>query len=95
MASNGRPRKPPALVVPKEPFAREIARILRDEELTQTEASYLLRDQPSQLSLVVNGHLDGFSHERLVKYLTRLGRDVDIRIGPSRGASGKVRIKVR
>jgi predicted XRE-type DNA-binding protein len=95
MASNGRPRKLPALVVPKEPFAREIARILRDEALTQTEASFILRDQPSQLSLVVNGHLDGFSHDRLVKYLTRLGRDVDIRIRPSRGRMGKVRVNVR
>jgi len=82
-------------LIKKEPLAREIGRILRDRGLTQTEASYIVKDAPSQLSLVVNGKLAGFSPERLLRLLTRLGRDVEIRIRSAGRASGRVRVVVR
>jgi predicted XRE-type DNA-binding protein len=82
----------------KELLAREIGRILRDRQMTQTEASYLIREQPSQLSLITNGRLRGFSLDRLVKYLARLGCDVEVRIAPRKGrraGAGKVSVQVR
>ena len=79
-------------VVDKSVFAREIAEIMRERDLTQTEASFIVREPPSQLSLIVNGKLRGFSPERLIQILNRFGRDVEIRIGKSRGQSGKVRV---
>jgi predicted XRE-type DNA-binding protein len=82
-------------VIPKAVLAKEIASILEDQELTQTEAAYIMRDAPSQISLVVTGKLRGFSTERLLRMLARLGRDIDIVIRPSKGKSGKVSVVSR
>ena len=88
-----RPRATSPSVVDKRVLAQEIDRIIRDRQLTQTEAAYVVKDAPSQLSLIVNGKLDGFSPERLVRILTRFGRDVDIRISKASGRVGKVRVR--
>ena len=90
-----RPRAVSESVVPKAVFSKEIAKILEDEELTQTEAAYIMRDAPSQISLVVTGKLRGFAVDRLVRMLNRLGRDVDITIRPARGRTGKVTVTRR
>lgn len=91
-----RPRKPVEHVIQKEILAREVARILEDENLTQTEAAYLIHDAPSQVSLMVTGKVKGFSSERLLRTLVRLGRDVDIVVRPAKtGKVGKVRLAVR
>lgn len=82
-------------MIPKAVFAKEIAAILDDQQLTQTEAAYIMRDAPSQISLVVTGKLRGFAIERLVRMLIRLGRDVDITIRPTRGRKGKVTVTRR
>ncbi len=79
-------------VIPKNVLAKEIAKILEDQDLTQTEAAYIMRDAPSQISLVVTGKLRGFSTERLLRMLARLGRDIDITIRPSKGKQGKVSV---
>lgn len=90
-----RPRAVPESVIPKNVLAKEIASILDDQQLTQTEAAYIMRDAPSQISLVVTGKLRGFSTERLIRMLARLGRDIDIVIRPARGKSGKVTVTRR
>lgn len=79
-------------IIPKNILAKEISTILDDQELTQTEAAYIMRDAPSQISLVVTGKLRGFSTERLLRMLARLGRDIDIVIRPSKGKQGKVSV---
>jgi predicted XRE-type DNA-binding protein len=90
-----RRRAIPEAVIPKAVFAKEIANILDEEQLTQTEAAYIMRDAPSQISLVVTGKLRGFAADRLIRMLTRLGRDVDITIRPARGRKGKVTVTRR
>jgi predicted XRE-type DNA-binding protein len=82
-------------VIPKNVLAKEIASILDAQELTQTEAAHIMRDAPSQVSLVVSGKLRGFSTERLLRMLARLGRDVDIVIRPTKGRQGKVTVSKR
>jgi predicted XRE-type DNA-binding protein len=67
-------------IIPKETLAKEISAILKERKLTQIEAAYLAGDAPSQMSLVVSGKLRGFSIERLLRILARLGRDIDINI---------------
>jgi predicted XRE-type DNA-binding protein len=79
-------------VIPKGILAKEIASILQDKNLTQTEAAWLMKDAPSQVSLVVTGKLRGFSTERLIRMLARLGRDIDIVVRPARGRSGKINV---
>jgi hypothetical protein len=44
---------------------------------------------------MVTGKLKGFSAERLLRTLARLGRDVEVRIRKAAGRTGKVRIMVR
>jgi hypothetical protein len=44
---------------------------------------------------VVSGRLDGFSPERLMRMLTLLGKDVDIRISNAKSGQGKVRVSAR
>lgn len=85
-------RATPESVIPKNVLAKEIATILEDQNLTQTEAAYIMRDAPSQISLVVTGKLRGFSTERLLRMLARLGRDIDIVIRPAKGKTGKVSV---
>lgn len=88
-------REERAELIKKAVLAKEIARIIRDRGLTQTEASFIVRDAPSQLSLITTGKLAGFSAERLLRTLTRLGRDVEITIRSSRQRAGKVRLAIR
>lgn len=82
-------------LIPKRPLADAINSTLEKRGLTQLEAAVIVRDAPSQLSLISTGKLDGFSPDRLLRILTKLGHDVDIRITKSRGSSGKVRLSVR
>jgi predicted XRE-type DNA-binding protein len=88
-------RAPSERVIPKSVLAKEIAAILRQRQLTQTEAAFIMRDAPSQVSLVVTGKLRGFSTERLLRMLARLGRDVEIVIRPARGRTGKITVAKR
>jgi predicted XRE-type DNA-binding protein len=81
-------------IIDKETLAKEVAAILKERKLTQIEAAYLAGDAPSQMSLVVSGKLRGFSIERLLRILARLGRDIDIVI--SRAPENRMgRIKVQ
>lgn len=83
-------------VIPKAVLAKAIADILDEEELTQTEAAWMLRDSPSQLSLIVSGKLRGFSAERLLRMLTGLGKDVEVVVRKAKGnAGGRVRAIVK
>ena len=91
-AKSSRTRAVSESIIPKNVLAREIADILDDQQLTQTEAAYIMRDAPSQISLVVTGKLRGFSTERLLRMLARLGRDIDIVIRPAKGKTGKVNV---
>jgi predicted XRE-type DNA-binding protein len=81
-------------VIPREQLAREIALLIDERALTQAAAARLVNDSPSQLSLLLNGTLDGFSAERLVRMLTLLGVNVEIvlRRTPAT-APGKVRVR--
>jgi predicted XRE-type DNA-binding protein len=91
-----RPRKTQPSVISKDVLAKEVARILDENGLTQMQAAYIIKDSPSQISLLVTGKTRGFSAERLIRILTRLGRDVDIAVRKAKkGPTGKVRVTVR
>jgi predicted XRE-type DNA-binding protein len=63
-------------------LALHIRRIIQARKLTQKQAAELLRlDQP-KVSAIVNGRLDGFSTERLMRFLNDLGCDVTISVSP-------------
>jgi predicted XRE-type DNA-binding protein len=94
-AANKSPTSAAGHTIAKKPLAHEVVRVLAEKELSQVAAGLIVGEQQSQISLVCAGRLDGFSPERLIRMLTRLGREVDISIRPTRtGRAGKVRVAV-
>jgi predicted XRE-type DNA-binding protein len=80
-------------LIPKARLARAIASAIDELGLTQTEAAWRINDHPSQISLVATGKLNGFSAERLLRMLIRLGRDLEMTIRPAKGKkAGQVRV---
>lgn len=64
----------------KSELAAQILRIVRARRLTQTQAGELLGLAQPKVSALLNGRLDGFSTDRLIRCLTNLGWDVRIKL---------------
>jgi predicted XRE-type DNA-binding protein len=75
-------------------LAVQILRILEERGLTQAAAARILGVNQPKVSALVNCRLEGFSVERLMIFLTALGRDVDITVRPRRSARTPGRIQV-
>jgi predicted XRE-type DNA-binding protein len=74
-------------------LAYEIFTILKSRKLTQTKAAALLGISQADVSKLMNVRPYGFSLDRLIAILTRLERDVEIRVTKSPGSRrlGKVK----
>lgn len=62
----------------KAALAMEITDIIEGRGLTQIQAAELLGVDQPKVSALVRGRLDGFSLERLYRFLNSLGRDIEI-----------------
>jgi predicted XRE-type DNA-binding protein len=62
----------------KADLAIRINGILRKRKLTQAKAAILLEVDQPKISALVNGRLDAFSTEKLIRFLMLLGRNVKI-----------------
>ncbi len=84
-------------VIPRAQLAKIISRIISEKELSQTSASSIVGEAQSQISLLMSGRMAGFSTDRLVRMLMRLGRDVDVVVSNAgrRGRPGRVRVVER
>ena len=60
----------------------EIVRIIRARRLTQTAAAKVLGLSQPKVSALLNGQFQGYSQERLIGLLNRLGCDVKIVVTP-------------
>jgi predicted XRE-type DNA-binding protein len=74
-------------------LARRIAEIIAERRLTQTKAAAVLGVDQPKVSALLRGKLDGFSLDRLFRFLNALGRDVEIVIRPADRA-GEARTRV-
>jgi len=72
----------------------EIVRIIRARRLTQTAAVKILGLSQPKISALFSGQFQGYSQERLIWLLNRLGCDVQIVVKPAprKRAVGKVSI---
>ncbi len=59
-------------------LAVAINQIIKERRLSQTDAADLLEINQPKISALVNYQLEGFSVERLMRFLNALGRDVEI-----------------
>lgn len=75
-------------------LASVISDIVSERNLTQAAAAKLLGTSQPHVSNLSNGRLEGFSLERLARFLTMLDRDVDIvvRRRPATQPTGRLRV---
>ncbi len=67
----------------KADLAIEISSVIEERNLTQAEAAEIIGVDQPKVSALVRGRLDGFSMERLYRFLNALGRDVEIIVRPT------------
>jgi predicted XRE-type DNA-binding protein len=83
----------PEEMLAKAELAIKIAEILRLRRLTQAQAAEVLGVDQPKVSALIRGRLSGFSIERLLRFLLRLGTDVSITIRPRSWSRSKTRAK--
>lgn len=67
----------------KADLAIRISETIRARRLKQTQAARVLKIDQPKISRLLRGQLSGFSTERLMHFLTLLGRDVEISVKPT------------
>lgn len=79
----------------KASLALEIERAIRKSGLSQAAAAQALGIDQPKVSALRNGRLNGFSVERLIRFLNALDRDVEIVIKakPRSRRRGQLRVK--
>jgi predicted XRE-type DNA-binding protein len=74
-------------------IAHAISATIRKRALTQTAAGEIIGVDQAKVSAVLRGRLTGFSVDRLLVFLVKLGRDVDIVISRAhKNREGAVRV---
>jgi len=73
----------------------EIYRLIRKEGMTQAEAGAILGIRQPHVSSLMRGHSGAFSLERLMEFLTALGRNVQIKVEPTRRDRGSISVAIR
>ena len=70
--------KDPEGLLAKAELVQRIADLIAERKLTQARAAKLLDIDPPKVSALLRGQLDGFSTDRLFRFLNALGSDVEI-----------------
>ncbi|MGH7620852.1 MAG: helix-turn-helix domain-containing protein [Gemmatimonadaceae bacterium] len=67
---------------------------IRERHLTQKAAAKIMGVDQPKVSNILRGRIAGFSTQRLISFLTALGRDVDIvvRVPPRSRKRGRLRV---
>ena len=78
----------------KAALANQISSIVTHRHLTQVEAAGILGTGQPKVSELLAGRLDGFSIERLIRYLNALDRDVQIIVSPKPRTRAHATLKV-
>jgi predicted XRE-type DNA-binding protein len=79
----------------KAQIVAKIAEIIEQRGLTQEQAAEILRLTQPKISRLLRGQFRGISERRLLRCLTRLGRDVQIIVKqtPRRRAQGRLTVR--
>lgn len=76
--------KNPEELLAKAELVQRIADVIAERKLTQARAAKVLGVDQPKVSALLRGKLDGFSIDRLFRFLNALGRDVEITVRPAR-----------
>jgi predicted XRE-type DNA-binding protein len=75
-------------------IALAITNTLRKRGLTQAEAAKIIGTDQAKVSAILRGRLKGLTADRLMRYLLRLGRDIDVHISKKYADNRPGRIRV-
>src|SRR5947209_3478238 len=75
--------KNPEDLLAKAELVQRISDIIVERKLTQAKAAKLLGIDQPKVSALLRGKLEGFSLDRLFRFLNALGRNVEIAIRPA------------
>ena len=78
----------------KAQLASHIRQVIRRRRLTQVAAAALMGIDQPKVSALLNGRLENFSTDRLMRLLTALGQDVEIVVKERPSSLDKGRIRV-
>jgi predicted XRE-type DNA-binding protein len=73
-------------------LAIRISQLIAERKLTQKKAGSLLGIDQPKISALLRGKLEGFSTERLLRFVNKLGQDVEIVIRPARNRQATTRV---
>lgn len=82
------------LYLAKAELANSICEVIKERNLTQMEAAEILGINQPKVSAIVRGNLDGFSLDRLFKFLNLFDRDIEIVIRPHSDPNQEAGIRV-
>lgn len=82
------------LYLAKAQLAHSICEAISERSLTQMEAAEILGINQPKVSAIVRGNLDGFSLDRLFKFLNLLDRDIEIIVRPHTDSNHEAGIRV-
>jgi predicted XRE-type DNA-binding protein len=83
----------PEQYLAKSELAAKILKIVQQRGLTQAATGKLLGINQPKVSALLNGRLDGFSADRLFRFLNALGCDVRITVSrPRARTQGRVKV---
>ena len=68
----------------KAQLALSISRLIKDKKLSQTKAARIIGLPQPKLSDMLSGKFRGISEAKMLECITRLGRDIQIIITPSK-----------
>ena len=84
----------PEEALAKAELAQKIIVLIREKGLTQVQAAKVLGVDQLKVSALLRGHLTGFSLERLMRFLLRLGQDIKITVQVSPRSRERTRVFV-
>ena len=85
----------PDMALAKAKLVQRIRELLAERKLTQAKAADLLGlDQP-KVSALVRGRVEGYSIDRLIRFLNALGQRVEITVHPNAKQAASPAVVVR
>jgi predicted XRE-type DNA-binding protein len=84
----------PEEALAKAELALRICETIIERKLTQAQAAALLGIDQPKVSALIRGKLNGFSTERLFRFLNALGQDVEIIVKPRRRSADRASTRV-
>ena len=83
-----------AALLAKSELVSRICEIIAKRGLTQAQAAKILGVNQPKVSALMRGNLDGFSSDRLFRFLNALGSDIEIAVKPRARSSRRPSIRV-